>query len=603
MPRFKTIFSLISLLVVIGLVGACGDKNSAAKAEKKAAAATKSKNPDTYVHVTISDVDSLDPAWSYDTQSHMIIENIYDYLVTYKGGSVNDLEARISNKVPSQENGLLSEDGLTYTFPIRKGVKFHKGGEVTPNDVAYSLQRFMLFDRAGGPSSLLLEPITGLTTTRSKDGKPLDEAYTKVMAAVTVDGDYVVLKIHKPFSPILSILASWAPIISKEWAAAHNAWDGTKENWKKHNNPDKTAEGFHDQENGTGPFMLDRWDKKTKETVLARFDDYWRGPAKLKRAHIKSVDEFQTRKLMLAAGDADSIYADYLQQPLLKNLPGVELIDDLPRIDMNPAIFFVFKIETKGNPNVGSGKLDGKGIPANFFADINVRKGFASAFDYEGFIKDVNRGKGTRAQSFIPKGLFGYNADQAAYPYDIDAAEAFFKKAHGGVLWKKGFKFTLAYNAGNQPREVIANMIKRAVESINPKFQIDTRPIQWSTYLDLSNKSKLPMFILGWAPDYPDPHNFAFPYMHSDGNYPRLQRYKNAEADKLVTAAMTERDLEKRKAMYFRLQEIAYEDVPTLFVLNSVLYRTQRTWVKGYTYNPIHPDAPYSCPLYYLSKE
>ena len=601
MSRFRTILTVTALTFALGMSGACKKKDSSESGDKKATK-LKSKNKDTYVHVTISDVDSLDPAWSYDTQSHMIIENLYDYLLTYKGGSITELEARISEKIPSLENGLMSKDGLSYTFPIRKGVKFHQGGEVTAEDVAYSLKRFMLFDRAGGPASLILEPVTGLSSTR-KDGKALDEAYSKVTAAVTVDGDNVILKLNKPFAPILTVLASWAPVVSKEWSKANNGWDGTKDTWKKHNNPDKTAEGFYEGENGTGPFMLDRWDKKTKEVVLARFDDYWRGPAKLKRAHIKSVDEFQTRKLMLAAGDADSIYADYLQQPLLKNLKGVELIDDLPRIDMNPAIYFVFKIETKGNPNVGSGKLDGKGIPADFFSDINVRKAFAHSFDYEGFIRDVNRGKGTRAVSFIPKGLFGYNPDQAAYPYDIEKAEAYFKKAHGGKLWKKGFKFILAYNAGNQPREVIANMMKRAVESINPKFQIDTRPIQWSTYLDLSNKSKLPMFILGWAPDFPDAHNFAFPFMHSDGNYPRLQRYKNAEADKLVTAAMTETDPEKRRAMYYRLQEIAYKDVPSLFILNSVLYRTQRSWVKGYVYNPIHPDAPYSCPLYFLSKE
>jgi peptide/nickel transport system substrate-binding protein len=602
MSRFKLILA-IPIAAALFLTAACGKKeSSSSKGGGKKAAAKKSKNKDTYVHVTISDIDSLDPAWSYDTASHMVIENLYEYLLAYKGGSITELEPKVSEKVPSISNGLLTADGLTYRFPIRKGMKFHKGGEVTAEDVRYSLMRFMLFDRAGGPSSLLLEPVTGLSSTR-KDGKHLDAAYEKVSAAVTVDGDSVVLKLHKPFAPILTVLASWAPVVSKEWAVAGGGWDGTKETWKKHSNPEKTAEAFYDQENGSGPFMLERWDKKTKEVVLVRFEDYWKGPAALKRAHIKGVDEFQTRKLMLAAGDADSIYADYLQQPLIKNLPGVELIDDLPRIDMNPAVYFVFKIETKGNPNVGSGALDGKGIPANFFADPNVRKAFAHAFDYEGFIRDVNRGKGHRAVSFIPKGLFGYNPDQETYAYDIEKAEEFFKKAHGGKLWKNGFKFTLAYNAGNQPREVIANMIKRAVESINPKFQIDTRPIQWSTYLDLANNSKLPMFIMGWAPDFPDPHNFAFPFLHSNGNYPRLQRYRNAEADKLVTAAMTETDAEKRRAMYYRLQQIAYEDVPSLFILNSVLYRTQRSWVKGYVYNPIHPDSPYSCPLYYLSKD
>ena len=562
----------------------------------------KSKDKSTYVHVTISDIDSLDPAWAYDTASHNIIANVYEFLVNYKGESITELEPAVSQEVPSRENGLISEDGRTYTFPIRKGVKFHLGGEVTPEDVRYSMMRFMLYDRSGGPSELILQPVTGTAGTRNEKGEPIDAVYDAVADAVQVRGDNVVVKLKKPFAPFLTVLASWAPIIDKEWAVQHGGWDGRKTTWREHNDPQKTDSYLYDHENGSGPFMLERWDKKGKEIVLTRFDDYWRGKAKLEKANFKGVDEFQTRKLMLAAGDADSIMADYIHLPLLQNVDGVEIIDDLPRIDMSPAIFFVFKIQSKGNPYIGSGRLDGNGIPENFFADKNVRLGFAHAFDYEGFIRDVNRGKGSRASSFIPKGLFAHNPDQAVYPYDLEKAEEYFKKAFNGQAWKNGFKFTLAYNQGNQQRQVMATMMKRAVETLNPKFKIDTQVLQWSTYLDSSKNSKLPMFILGWAPDYPDPHNFAFPYMHSQGNYPKLQGYKNPRADALVTDAMTEIDPNKREAMYHELQQIAYEDIPALFILNTVRFRTQRTWVKGFTYNPIFPDSPYNCPLYYLSK-
>jgi peptide/nickel transport system substrate-binding protein len=586
---------LLLAVLALSLGTACGKTDSSGKKSQKP------KNKDTYVHVTMSDTDSLDPAWSYDTASHNIIDNVYGFLVHYKGSSITELGPDVAEKVPSRENGLISEDGRTYTFPIRKGVKFHLGGEVTPEDVAYSIKRFMLHDRAGGPSSLVLEPVTGLSSTR-KNGKLLANAYDEVTKRVRVEGDSVVVELHKPFSPILTVLAAWAPVLDKKWCIANGEWDGTKATLPQHNDKEKTASFLHKNVNGTGPFTLERWNQKGKEIVLTRFDDYWRGPAKLKRAFFKGVDEFQTRKLMLAAGDADSIYADYIHQPLLRNVPGVEIIDDLPRIDMNPTIFFTFKITTVGNPNVGSGKLDGNGIPGDFFSDINIRKGFAHAFDYEGFINDVNRGKGTRAASFIPKGLFGFDPDVPRYEYDLAKAEEYFKKAHGGKVWKKGFKFTIAYNQGNKPREVIATMIKRAVEAIDPKFKIDTQVLQWSTYLDQSNASKLPMFIMGWAPDYPDPHNFAFPFMHKDGNYPRLQHYNNPKANALVTKAMTEIDTDKRREYYKQLQRIAYEDLPTIFVLNSVRYRTQRTWVKGFTYNPVYPDSPYNCPLYYLSK-
>ncbi|MBI5595013.1 MAG: ABC transporter substrate-binding protein [Elusimicrobia bacterium] len=598
-------YAALAILAVflVAALSACGKRDAEPGPAPAPTGAAAVPNKDTYIHATIQDIDSMDPAWAYDSASHSILLNVYEPLVTYKGSSTSELEPVIAQQVPSRANGLVSADGRTYTFPIRKGVKFHHGATLTPEDVRYSLMRFMLYDRAGGPSSLLLEPVTGLSSTRDEKGKVIAGVYDKVAAAVTVQGDSVQLKLHKPFAPILTVLASWGLVVAKDSAKAAACWDGSKEDWEKHNNPQKTSEALHDRPDGTGPFKLERWDSKGKEIVLSRFEGYWRGPARLKTVVIRGIDEFQTRKLMLAAGDADSIYADRLSKPLLESIDGVELIDDLPRIDMNPTVFFVFKIETQGNPNIGSGKLDGEGIPGDFFADKDVRLAFAHAFDADGFIKDVNRGKGSRATGFIPKGLLGHNPDQPVYAYDLKKAEAHFKKAFGGKLWEKGFKFTLSFNSGNAPREVIANMLKRSVESINPKFKIDTRAIQWSTYLDQSNASKLPMFVLGWAPDYPDAHNFAHPFMHSQGNYPRLQRYKNAEADRLVTQAMGETDPGKRAKLYHRLQAIAHEDAHTLFVLDSVSYRTQRSWLKGFQYNPVWPDSPYLSPFYSLWKE
>src|SRR5436190_16498898 len=74
-------------------------------------------NPDTFIYATIGDVDSLDPAWSYDTASHHIIAQCYEFLFAYKGSSIVNMEGRLAAKVPSAANGLISKDGLTYTVP------------------------------------------------------------------------------------------------------------------------------------------------------------------------------------------------------------------------------------------------------------------------------------------------------------------------------------------------------------------------------------------------------------------------------------------------------------------------------------------------------
>jgi len=343
--------------------------------------ADSAPDQETYVHAGISDVTTLDPAWAYDSTSLAVIENLYEPLLGYKGSSLTEFEPLIASKVPSKDNGLISRDGLTYTFPIRKGVKFHQGGEVTPEDVRYSLLRFLLTDRAGGPSSVLFYQLAGRPSTRDRGtGGIVDEVYDKIDKAVRVRGDSVVIKLNRPFSPLLSVLASWAPTVSKAWCARHGAWDGSRKNWTKHNNPRKEDSPLYDRANGTGPFQLELWDKGKKELSLARFDGYWRGPAKLKRAVVKCVEDFQTRRLMLVSGDADSIYADHLQLPLLGNIRGARILGDLPSIDMRPTVFFVLHAEPKDNPYLGSGKLDGKGIPPDFFSDIDVRKGFGERF-------------------------------------------------------------------------------------------------------------------------------------------------------------------------------------------------------------------------------
>lgn len=560
------------------------------------------KNPDTYTYVTISDCDSMDPAWAYDTASNMVLENVYETLFFFAPDSAEKLQPLIATTVPSRANGLISADGRTYTIPIRKGVRFQDGTLMTPEDVRYSIIRFLLQDRDAGPSSLLLQPLVGYPSTRDEKGKLNLNAYKDAARAVRVEGNDLVLRLPKPFAPLPTILASWAPVLSKKWALANGDWDGTEKTWTKFNNPEKQTSPFFERSNGTGPFKLARWDRKTMEIVLDRNDGYWRKPAKLARVVIKGINEFGTEKLMLQAGDADSIYAQEQNYNQVKDIPGVTIIDNLPIIEINPAVFFTFHVNPVANPNIRSGKLDGRGIPPDFFADKDVRKGFAYAFDYAGFIRDIRRGKGGQATGCVPLGLPGHNPKQQVYAYDLKKAEEHFRKAWGGQVWEKGFEFTMAYNSGNIERETVAQILKRQVESLNPKFRIDVRPIEWPAFLDAYIGSKLPVFVMAWQADYPDAHNFAFPMMHSQGAYPQPQHYANPEADKLVEAAIAETNPERRKKLYYKLQEIEFEDAPHFVIDNSVRFRTQRDWVRGWSFYPVFPDMPYGSYFYPMYK-
>ena len=560
------------------------------------------KNPDTFTYVTVADMDGLDPAFVYDTASHLVIDNLYEYLLAFRGSSIREMEPRLATKVPSIANGLISKDGRTYTFPIRKGVKFHDGKLLTPEDVRYSLIRFMLIDRAGGPSSLLLEPILGVTSTRDSKGEVLPGIWESAQKAVEVRGENVVIHLPKPFAPFITILTNFGAVVSKRWCIDHNEWDGEKATFVAHNNPNRSNTPIMDIENGTGPFRLGRWDKRTREVVLDRFDGYWRKPARLRRVVIKAVDEFATRKLMLEAGDADSIYAPQGMYTQLEGLPGVQLIDNLQMLESPMSVAFTFHINPAGNPNIGSGRLDGDGIPPDFFTDIDVRKAFAYSIDYDSYLKEVLRGRGAKGKGIIPKGLIGYDPSAKSYRFDLKEAEAHFKKARHGEVWEKGFHVTFVFTTGVAPFQTLFEMIKRNVESLNPNFKIDVRPIQWSTFLEQSQAHKIPVFAALWLADYPDPHNFVTPYLQTGGYFPSKQDYSNAEADRLISEAATTLNVAKRESLYRKLQTMGYEDAPYVPVYDPLRYRSQRSWVKGWVLNPVFPDAPYGDYYYNLYK-
>jgi ABC-type transport system substrate-binding protein len=129
------------------------------------------KNPDIFVLADYRTVQTIDPATSYDVAGSMRIWNMYETLIFFDGSSTEKFVPLLAAEVPTVENGGIAADGKTYMFKIRKGVKFHAGGELTPEDVVYSFKRNMIVDQDGGPMWMLLEALTGNGSTRDKEIK------------------------------------------------------------------------------------------------------------------------------------------------------------------------------------------------------------------------------------------------------------------------------------------------------------------------------------------------------------------------------------------------------------------------------------------------
>ena len=593
------------------------------------------KNPDTIIYATIGGPATMDPHWSYDSASGEVIYQIYDNLINYKGESTSEFVPMLATEVPTAENGLIKDDGLTYIFPIRKDVKFHNGDILIPEDVVYSIKRALIFDRSGGPVWMFCEPLLGVYSIEDKaveitgvenysdlfeDGDPrgelkleYKEAMIKVFTEyvdkiVEVDGDNVVFHLAQAYAPFLSILAhsgSWSCIINKKWAIAQGAWDGKADTWWKYHDPENEKDPLYAIENGTGPFVLKKWVPE-EILLLERFDDYWRGPANTKDVQIKYISEYTTRKLMLQTGDADIVYIPVQYLSEVEGIEGVTVTKNLPQLS-NVASMFPWTIDAE-SPNIGSGKLDGKGIPPDFFSDIHVRKGFSYLFPYDIFITKVAKGLAIRNPGPIVKGLLAYTDDPSLfYEFSLLNAVDEFKLAWDGELWEKGCEFNIFYNEGNDVRKAAVDMLSTYAKMINPKFNITPVGVQWSAYLKGFLTEKLPIFTIGWGADYPDPHNFAPVYMGSRGDFSGFfgeayREFARENVDPLLEKGLKETDTVKRVEIYKELTKIAHDQAISLYIYQPGGNHVQRNWIKGWYFNPMIPGLPAGADFYSLTK-
>lgn len=356
-------------------------------------------HPDAIIVAVVGGPETLDPAWAYDAMSAEVILNVYETLIFPRG---TGFEPLLSTEVPSQENGLIrvAADGTAYvTFPIRRGVRFSNGDPLTPEDVVYSFERLLIQDRAGGPAWMLLEPILGVDSWMEfveevaaelgleeqyegdlESFDPRDpDTYTETMRRVDVEafdrmahhfriaGHSVTIQLERPAGYFLATLVgSWAAILGREWVAEQGGWDGSAETWHFHHDPAAEKSPLYDRMMGTGPYRLERWDRGN-EILLVRNDNYWKGDrlARTKYVVIKEmVSSWSTRFQMFQRGDADIVEVPLVyvgkMQPLVE-AGEVNLCERLPE-GAAAGAFFNFGINGESS-YIGSGKLDGEGIP------------------------------------------------------------------------------------------------------------------------------------------------------------------------------------------------------------------------------------------------
>ncbi len=541
---------------------------------------------DTLVIQQPSDYPTLDPGGVYDTASGQFVENMYETLWSYKGNSLTQMEPTLATKIPAYTNG-----GKTLVVDLRKNVKFHSGNTLSCADAEYTFRR-NLVTNAGESGNWFLSDALLSTSSNANDDKTITWARIAKSVACNNKGQ-LVFTLPKPDPAFMAKLAfTGQAIVDKNWAIQQGEWDGTEATWKTWVGKDLQPSNISKKPSGTGPYMLVSRDANA--TLLQAFPGYWGGKVAIQKVMVQKVPELAARQQALLRGDADVVEAGSRAnvQEQLRGKPGITVLDGLPTVSAT-AIFMNENI--KNNELLGSGKLDGKGIPATFFNDVNVRRAFAYSFNYDQYIKDVLQGKGLQRSMLLPESFPGYDSKVKKYKYDPAQAKKYFEMAYKGEVWKKGFVINANYRAGSVTSQTAMEILKSNVEALNPKFKLNIRQKQWSDILKDSKEGKEPMVILSWAPDYADADNFMYTFYSSQGYYYPRNNWKDADVDKWLEAARNTVNPATRAQLYSKVAQRAYDQSPYIVVpmgssmvafRDNILGATNKTYSSMVSFGP-----------------
>jgi peptide/nickel transport system substrate-binding protein len=316
---------------------------------------------------------------------------------------------------------------------------------------------------------------------------------------------------------------------------------------------------------------------------------------------------------MMQTGDADAAVVDsnyYTQvDPLVKQ--DCDPVDETKCTPVNAGgfltrrkplvglqqdtIFINQNVNTTGGNNfLGSGKLDGNGIPADFFKDIHIRKALAACFDYDTFIKQVRQGLGIVPNGPVIPGELGYDANAPTPSFNLDTCKSEFDlaaKDDGYADLSKGFFVQFVYNTGNANRQSAGQILAANLKKVNPKFIMSVVDEPWPVFLKDDNSGRIPLALLGWLEDYHDPNDWVAPYLASGGNYSSNQHFDptlQKQLDQLINQAVSEVDSTKRAALYSQLNKLSIDNALDVFIDTPLGQRYMQPWVKGWYYNPIY---------------
>jgi peptide/nickel transport system substrate-binding protein/oligopeptide transport system substrate-binding protein len=526
--RFK-IFAILPLILFISVFFFSPKISSEQKVEKKETATPGG----TYRRPLEFNPKTLDPALSIDIHAVTVIQQIFDGLVQFD----KDL-----NVLPAiAKSWKISPDGLTYTFYLQEGVKFHNGREVTAKDFVYSFTRIIDPETKSSSSDFF---------TRILGAREYIEKKTKeIKGLIPQDKHRLKIVLSEPYAPFISILAmKGAKVVPREGV-------------------ERFGSLFGKSPVGTGPFKFVSM-REGQEIGLQANQDYFEGKPFLDKIIFKIFHGAPREKILkeFKEGNLDESFLPPEEiEGVVKG--GQYLFLKKPILSLR---FY--------GMNLMSRPLDIK----------NLRKAINFAVDKKSIISEIHKDQFNLAKGILPPGMPGYDPRRDPYPFSEGQAakllaEAGFAKGRNLpplVIWS-------ASRSDAAQREL--NEIKSQLDKIGIQATLHFET-NWPNFESMLRENKAPVFIYAWYADFPDPDNFLGILFHSQSKY-NFAAYHNPNVDLLLDQARTERDYLKRMELYRKIEEIVMDDAPIIPMVNHLFQMVYQPYVRGIEVNAL--GGPY----------
>jgi len=483
----------------------------------------------------------LDMAYETDGNSFMIGDNIFEALVAYKDESTA-LEPGLAKSWDT------SSDGKTYTFHLRKGVKFHDGTPFNADAVVFSIGR-MMKERNIKFHGKGWEIPAQERTPEYWVSMEMDDT----VGFIEATGEYtVVFKLKRVEAPFLANMGmDFASIISP---AAFM----------------KNPKEFIRNPVGTGPFKLVKWIKDDR-IVLEKNKDYWdksAGPY-LNKIVFRSIPENSVRFLELKTGNIH-----ICQFP---NPADIELA----RKDSNLIL--------PTQPGMNIGYLSFNHTKEPWKSNVNLRKAIAHAIDRKAIVDNIYQGVGQVARNPIPPTMWGYNENVPGFKYDPALAKKLLAKA--GFPGGKGLgEITLWSMPVPRPYNPDGQKIGEAMSADLAKVGIKAKIVsfEWGTYLKRQREQPedMDLFQLGWTGDNGDPDNFLAVLFDGLASSSIRTQWKNEEYHKLMLQGKQTIDQAKRTEIYKKALQLIYDECPVISIAHSTVIWPAQKSVMNFKLHP-----------------